>query len=89
MSGYDDLTSDSCWPDRTDREHIERAAVLAVLHRVDQGQLTRADAHEALQALGLIGEDQPEETRLPSASAQARRRRRAAERERKREEGAA
>lgn len=89
MSSYDDLTSDTCWPDRTDREDIERAAVLAVLHRVDQGQLTRADAHAALQALGLVGPVEAREDRLPSAAAQARRRRRAAERERKRDEGAA
>ncbi len=89
MSGYDDLTSDSCWPDRTDRGGIERSAVLAVLHRVDHGQLSHADAHTVLQVLGLADEQQPQETRLPSAAAQARRRRRVAERERKREEGAA
>lgn len=88
MSGYDDLTSDSCWPDRTDRAGIEDSAVLAVLHRVDQGQLSHADAHTVLQVLGLVDEAS-QETRLPSAAAQARRRRRATERDRKREEGAA
>lgn len=54
MSGYDDLTSDSCWPDRTDRATIEASAVLAVLALDDRTGATRAESYEMLDILGLL-----------------------------------
>lgn len=54
MSGYDDLTSDACWPDRTDRHTIEAAAVLAVLALDDRTGASREESYEMLDILGLL-----------------------------------
>ncbi len=84
MSGYDDLTSDSCWPDRTDRGGIEHSAVLAVLRRYEIGKDTAAEAREALQILGLAPTPAGDRAKPPST-----RQRRQAARRAEREEGAA
>lgn len=84
MTGYDDLTSDTCWPDRTDREDIERSAVLAVLRRYDTGQDTAAETFRTLQVLGLV--PTPAGERPKSLST---RQRRQAARRAEREAGAA
>ena len=84
MSGYDDLSSDSCWPDRTDRGDTERSAVLAVLRRYETGQHTAADTLLYLQVLGL--RETPPEPRCKPLST---RQRKQAARRAERQEGAA
>ncbi len=71
MSGYDDLTSDSCWPDRTDRGDIERSAVLAVLRRFETGRDSAAECLLTLQVLGL--RETPPEVRCKPLSTRQRR----------------
>ncbi len=84
MSGYDDLSSDSCWPDRTDRGDITRSAFLAVLRRFETGQDTAAETLLTLQVLGL--RETPPEVRCKPLS--TRQRRQAAKRAERQEESA-
>lgn len=79
-------SADTLRPDRSPDPDTEAAAIRAVLHRYETGADTAAQSLTILLALGLVGEEPAQESRLPSAAAQARRRRRKAARERAREE---
>ena len=88
MSPFREISdhSETARPDRADHTHTNRAALLAVLHRYEEGTDTAGECLQTLRILGLVDDDVVSESRLPSAAAQARRRRRKAARDRAREE---
>lgn len=72
MPDFNDLSAitDITRPDTADRSHEERAALRAVLWRVDSGQLSREDGRVVLEALGLV--DTQPDTLCPPLSREER-----------------